>query len=111
MAARGVTAGLTNRIRMAVVSSRFVPTLRLDATQPLDEIVGALNHFPPRLADRLRVDPPDPPDDDAETARSRSERSHSSQPLTRPAQGLAENDSDTVGGAVVDERDRGATAR
>ncbi len=43
----GVAAGLTNRIRMALVSSRFVPTLRLDATQPLDEIVGALNHFHP----------------------------------------------------------------
>lgn len=59
----GVPAGLTDRIRMAVVSSRnpshqssivgatvasrFVPTLRLDAVQPLDEIVGALNDFRP----------------------------------------------------------------
>lgn len=59
----GVAAGLTNRIRMAVISStnpthqssivgatvasRFVPTLRLDATTPLDEIDAALNAFRP----------------------------------------------------------------
>jgi putative adenylate-forming enzyme len=59
----GVRAGLTNRLRMAVVSSRnpshqsaivgatvasrFVPTLRLDATQNLDEIVRDLNAFRP----------------------------------------------------------------
>lgn len=59
----GVAAGLTNRIRMAVISStnpthqssivgatvasRFVPTLRLDATTPLDKIVAALNDFRP----------------------------------------------------------------
>lgn len=59
----GVAAGLTNRIRMAVVSStnpshqssivgatvasRFVPTLRLDATAPLPDIVAALNEFQP----------------------------------------------------------------
>ena len=59
----GVAAGLTNRIRMAVISStnpthqssivgatvasRFVPTLRLDATTPVEEIVAALNDFKP----------------------------------------------------------------
>ena len=59
----GVAAGLTNRIRMAVVSSRnpthqssivgatvasrFIPTLRLDAIQPIDEMVAALNAFRP----------------------------------------------------------------
>ena len=59
----GVAAGLTNRIRMAVVSSRnpshqssivgatvasrFIPTLRLDAIQPIDEVVAALNEFRP----------------------------------------------------------------
>jgi phenylacetate-CoA ligase len=59
----GVDAGLTNRLRMAVassrnpshqsaivgatVSSRFVPTLRLDAAQPLDELVRELNDFKP----------------------------------------------------------------
>jgi putative adenylate-forming enzyme len=59
----GVAAGLTNRIRMAVVSStnpthqssivgatvasRFIPTLRLDASQPIDEVVAALNDFRP----------------------------------------------------------------
>ena len=59
----GIAAGLTNRIRMAVISStnpshqssivgatvasRFVPTLRLDATTPLDEIDAALNAFRP----------------------------------------------------------------
>ena len=31
----------------ATVASRFVPTMRLDATEPLDEIVGALNDFHP----------------------------------------------------------------
>lgn len=59
----GVAAGLGNRIRMAVVSSRnpthqssivgatvasrFLPTLRLDATQPIAEVVTALNDFRP----------------------------------------------------------------
>ena len=59
----GLRVGLTNRLRMAVVSSRnpshqsaivgatvasrFVPTLRLDATQPIDEIVRDLNVFQP----------------------------------------------------------------
>jgi phenylacetate-CoA ligase len=59
----GVAAGLTNRIRMAVISStnpthqssivgatvasRFVPTLRVDATTQVDEIVAALNDFKP----------------------------------------------------------------
>ncbi len=59
----GVAAGLTNRIRMAVVSSRnpshqssivgatvasrFIPTLRLDAIQPIEEVVAALNEFRP----------------------------------------------------------------
>lgn len=59
----GVAAGLTNRLRMAVISSRnpthqssivgatvasrFIPTLRLDAVQPIDEIVNALNEFKP----------------------------------------------------------------
>ena len=59
----GVALGLTNRIRMAVVSSRnpshqsaivgatiasrLIPTLRLDATQPMAEIVRELNTFQP----------------------------------------------------------------
>ena len=59
----GVAAGLTNRIRMAVISSRnpshqssivgatvasrFIPTLRLDAIQPIEEVVAALNAFRP----------------------------------------------------------------
>jgi phenylacetate-CoA ligase len=59
----GIRVGLTNRLRMAVVSSRnpshqssvvgatvasrFMPTLRLDATQPIDEIVRDLNEFMP----------------------------------------------------------------
>jgi phenylacetate-CoA ligase len=59
----GVAAGFTNRIRMAVisstnpshqssivgatVSSRLIPTLRLDAAQPLEEVVTALNTFRP----------------------------------------------------------------
>jgi phenylacetate-CoA ligase len=59
----GVTAGFTNRIRMAVissinpshqssivgatVSSWFIPTLRLDASQPIDDVVAALNDFRP----------------------------------------------------------------
>jgi putative adenylate-forming enzyme len=59
----GVAAGLTNRIRMAVVSStnpahqssivgatvasRVIPTLRLDAIEPIETIVGALNEFRP----------------------------------------------------------------
>ena len=59
----GVAAGLTNRLRMAVISSRnpthqsaivgatvasrFVPTLRLDASAPIDETVAALNDFRP----------------------------------------------------------------
>jgi phenylacetate-coenzyme A ligase PaaK-like adenylate-forming protein len=59
----GISAGLTSRLRMAVVSSRnpshqsaivgatvasrFVPTLRLDATQPLEDLVRDLNAFQP----------------------------------------------------------------
>jgi putative adenylate-forming enzyme len=59
----GVAAGLTNRLRMAIVSSRnpshqsaivgatvasrFVPTLRLDATESIDELVRSLNAFRP----------------------------------------------------------------
>ena len=59
----GLRAGLTRRLRMAVVSSRtpwhqsslvgatlkspWVPTLRLDATDPLPSIVEALNAFKP----------------------------------------------------------------
>jgi putative adenylate-forming enzyme len=59
----GVAAGLTKRLRMAVISSRnashqssivgatvasrFIPTLRLDAVQPIDQIVQALNEFGP----------------------------------------------------------------
>ena len=59
----GVAAGLRNRIRMAVISSRnpshqsaivgatvasrFLPTLRLDASQPTEELVAALNAFQP----------------------------------------------------------------
>jgi putative adenylate-forming enzyme len=59
----GVAAGLTKRLRMAVVSSLnpshqssivgatvaspFVPTLRLDAAQPLADIVSELNRFRP----------------------------------------------------------------
>ena len=59
----GTTAGLFHRTRIAVVSSRnpshqsaavgmtvqspWVPTLRLDATQPISEIVEALNAFRP----------------------------------------------------------------
>lgn len=59
----GIPAGLTHRLRVAVVSSRnpthqssivgatlrsrFVPTLRLDATDPMEEIVVALNAFRP----------------------------------------------------------------
>jgi putative adenylate-forming enzyme len=59
----GIEAGLTHRLRMAVVSSRnpthqssivgatvasrFVPTLRLDATDPLEDIAGQLNEFRP----------------------------------------------------------------
>jgi phenylacetate-CoA ligase len=85
----GVAAGLTNRIRMAVVSStnpthqssivgatvasRFIPTIRLDASQPIEDIVTALNDFGPdslvgyasilriladeQVAGRLRVNP------------------------------------------------------
>ncbi|KAB2898883.1 MAG: phenylacetate--CoA ligase family protein [Kofleriaceae bacterium] len=85
----GVAAGLTHKVRMAVVSSRvpwhgsarvgqtvhsrFVPTLRLDATEPLPETVEQLNAFQPdclvgyasmlhvlaaeQLAGRLRVAP------------------------------------------------------
>lgn len=61
----GVPAGLTHPLRVAMVSSRvpthqsavvgaslrsrFVSTLRLDATDPLSEIVAALNTFQPRL--------------------------------------------------------------
>lgn len=59
----GVTAGLTSRMRLAVVGSRnpahqsaivgaslrswWVPTLRIDALDPLDRIVTALNEFQP----------------------------------------------------------------
>jgi putative adenylate-forming enzyme len=59
----GIEAGLTNRLRMAVVSStnpthqssivgatvasRFVPTLRLDATAPTEEMVERLTAFRP----------------------------------------------------------------
>jgi putative adenylate-forming enzyme len=59
----GVAAGITNRLRMAVVSSwnpshqsaivgatvrsRLLPTLRLDATQPVETIVRELNAFRP----------------------------------------------------------------
>jgi phenylacetate-CoA ligase len=59
----GVSAGLRNRIRMAVVSSRnpshqssivgatvasrWIPTLRLDATDPIPSLVGELNAFRP----------------------------------------------------------------
>jgi phenylacetate-CoA ligase len=59
----GIDAGLTHRLRMAVVSSttpthqssivgatvasRFVPTLRLDATAPIEEVVERLNAFRP----------------------------------------------------------------
>lgn len=59
----GVAGGLTTRLRMAVISSRnpthqssivgatiasrFVPTLRLDAIQPIAEVVAALNEFRP----------------------------------------------------------------
>jgi phenylacetate-CoA ligase len=59
----GVAAGVTSRIRMAVVSStnpthqssivgatvasRFIPTLRLDASQPIEDVVAALNAFRP----------------------------------------------------------------
>ncbi|QCU79122.1 phenylacetate--CoA ligase family protein [Citricoccus sp. SGAir0253] len=61
----GIPAGLTRPLRVAVVSSRvpthqsavvgaslqsrLVPTLRLDATDPLDETVARLNAFRPRL--------------------------------------------------------------
>ena len=85
----GTAAGLFRRTRIAVVSSRnpshqsalvgltlrspWVPTLRLDAAQPMDEIVRALNAFQPealiayasmaqlladeQLAGRLRIRP------------------------------------------------------
>lgn len=59
----GLTPGLTDRPRMAVVSSlnpthqssivgatvasRFMPTLRLDSVTPMAEIVAALNEFKP----------------------------------------------------------------
>ena len=59
----GARPGLTSRVRMAVVSSRnpshqsaivgataasrFLPTLRLDATQPLDDIRRSLTDFQP----------------------------------------------------------------
>jgi len=59
----GIEAGVTHRLRMAVVSSttpthqssivgatvasRFVPTLRLDATAPIEEVVQCLNAFRP----------------------------------------------------------------
>jgi phenylacetate-CoA ligase len=60
----GIAAGLTHRVRTAVVSSlipwhqsarvgamihsRFVPTLRLDATMPTEELVARLNAFAPQ---------------------------------------------------------------
>lgn len=85
----GVASGLTRRLRLAVVSSRtpshqsarvgaslespWVPTLRLDASDPLPEVVARLNAFRPdalvgyasilrvlaaeQLAGRLRVTP------------------------------------------------------
>jgi putative adenylate-forming enzyme len=59
----GLTPGLSDRPRMAVISSlnpthqssivgatvasRFMPTLRLDAMTPIDEVVSALNAFRP----------------------------------------------------------------
>jgi phenylacetate-coenzyme A ligase PaaK-like adenylate-forming protein len=59
----GLRAGFTHRMKLAVVSSRtplhqsaivgatlhsrFVPTLRIDATEPLDEINAKLNKFQP----------------------------------------------------------------
>lgn len=59
----GVAADLTHRLRMAIVSSRnpshqsaivgatvasrFIPTLRLDATEPMVELVRKLNEFQP----------------------------------------------------------------
>jgi phenylacetate-CoA ligase len=59
----GIEAGFTHRLRMAVVSStapthqssivgatvasRFVPTLRLDSTAPIEEVVERLNAFRP----------------------------------------------------------------
>lgn len=59
----GVAAGITKRLRMAVVSSRnashqsaivgatvasrMIPTLRLDATQPIEAMVHDLNAFGP----------------------------------------------------------------
>jgi phenylacetate-CoA ligase len=59
----GIDAGLTHRLRMAVVSSRnpahqssivgatvasrLIPTLRLDATEPIGKIVRQLNAFHP----------------------------------------------------------------
>jgi len=61
----GIPVGLTRPLRVGMVSSRvpthqsavvgaslrsrFVPTLRLDATSPLSETVAALNDFQPRL--------------------------------------------------------------
>lgn len=61
----GIRAGLTHPLRTALVSSlnpahqsavvgatlasRLVPTLRLDATAPMEEQVAALNAFGPRL--------------------------------------------------------------
>jgi len=59
----GIAAGLTKRMKLAVVSSRtpwhqsavvgatldssWVPTLRLDATEPIEHIVGELDRFQP----------------------------------------------------------------
>ena len=85
----GARAGLTHRMRLAVVStttpwhqsarvgttlrSRWVPTLRVDATEPVETIVGRLNAWQPetlvayasmagllageQLAGRLRIAP------------------------------------------------------
>jgi len=71
----GVAAGMTKRMRIAVVSSTnpthqsaivgatvaspFIPTLRLDASQPIEEVVANLNAFRPEslvgYASMLRV--------------------------------------------------------
>jgi phenylacetate-CoA ligase len=85
----GIQAGPTHRLRLAVVSSRvpwhqsaqvgmslrssFIPVLRLDATEPVGELVARLNEFQPdslvayasmarvlaeeQVAGRLRISP------------------------------------------------------
>lgn len=61
----GISAGLTRPLKVALVSSRvpthqsavvgaslrsrLVPTLRLDVTDPIEDTVGALNRFQPRI--------------------------------------------------------------